>query len=559
MAQTAKIALGLAFSLLLTYACVDLWAGLEVVEHSGRRLEPSGQLQDAMTSPLPSDVDGSQINVTALASPPPFGSPPPPLPALMELAVGSLRGSGAGQCGAVEENVDYRGGDLSVLQGVRTAAVCSAACGAEPACESYTFAVAQDACYLKRQVRPNRVRSDCCISGLKPCAGSTTPTMMPVPVYNYSSQPIRGVAYGPLPCKDRCWVSEDMLQEGYQPLWGPAPGRNDLGVIKELGANTVRLYHSIGLDGPGNHGLFLDYAETLGLDVMPGYHTYNAIYGGCPHFDCYATWKRYTLQAFEQGFQRGGAWHPAVSVLLLFNELDFFRAHGPTAHLRSAISALDGVLAAEREAGVAPGRVKISIAWSNAPGTSLDGQVSGFAIWAFQDVAAGIMNPWMVGYTPRTPQASMVEAYRTRWAHSINVQTPGIVGYMKEHYERFEPTPWFIGEYGANGLSREAIQNELAAMDESAQDKTNPFMGMAFFQFQTAYFKGGSEMNFGLFRLGDRQVAETGNICDKGISCRKWPVYCLTTSRGALPEIVQWRATAVATAWGGLINSSHMC
>lgn len=354
-------------------------------------------------------------------------------------------------------------------------------------------------------------------------------------------------------------MSEDMLQEGYQPLWGSAPGRDDLRVIKDLGANAVRLYHSIGLDGPGNHGLFLDRAEALGLNVMPGYHTYNAIYGGCPDFDCYETWKNYTLKAFQQGFRRENGWHPAVSVLLLFNELDFFRGYGELAHARSAVSALDGVLAAEREAGVEPGRVKLSIAWSNAPGTSLDGTVSGFAIWAFHDMAYGIANPAKLNYTPRTPQGVMEEAFRTRWAHSINVQTPGIVGYMAQHYYQFEPIPWFIGEYGANGMDQDAIEAELADMEETAGDETNPFLGMAFFQFQTAYFKGGSEKNFGLFRLGDRQIGMTGDICDKGMSCNKWPVHCLTTDAGTLPEFVHGRADAIAAVWGGEVNRARMC
>merc|ERR1712113_998636 len=145
------------------------------------------------------------------------------------------------------------------------------------------------------------------------------------------------------------------------------------------------------------------------------------------------------------------------------------------------------------------------------------------------------------------------------WAHSINVQTPGILGYMAQHYYRFEPTPWFIGEYGANGMSQEAIETELETMDASARDENDPFMGMAFFQFQTAYFKGGSEMNFGLFRLGDRQIGETGDICDKGSACRKFPVWCLTTDRGSLPDYVHGRADAVASAWAGMINRSLMC
>jgi len=353
-------------------------------------------------------------------------------------------------------------------------------------------------------------------------------------------------------------VSEDMLQEGYEMLWG-RDGRDDLGVIQQLGANTVRLYHSIGLEGRGFHGLFLDRAHDLGLSVMPGYHTYNAIYGGCPEFDCYETWKRYTLEAFEQGFRVGDSWHPSVSTLLLFNELDFFRGYGPTVHVKAALSAMDGVLAAEREAGVKPGRVRLSIAWSNAPGKSLDKTVSGFAIWAFQDIVAGVADPSIADYVPRNSQEILAEAYQTRWAHGINVQTPGIVEYMAENYKRFEPTPWFIGEYGANGMPRGAITAELQSMDDIARDPTDPFMGLAFFQFQAAYFKGGSEMNFGLFRLGDRLLGNTSDICDKGIGCKTWPVYCLTTSAGGLPSFVNGRAEAVAEVWNGNIDDKRMC
>lgn len=340
-------------------------------------------------------------------------------------------------------------------------------------------------------------------------------------------------------------------------LWGK-DGRDDLGVIRQLGANTVRLYHSIGLEGRGSHGLFLDRAQELGLDVMPGYHTYNAVYGGCPEFDCYESWKQYTLHAFDQGFRVSDSWHPSVSTLLLFNEPDFFRGYGPTAHLRSALSAMDGVLAAEKEAGVKPGRVRLSIAWSNAPGESLDKTVSGFAVWAFQDIVAGVADASIVDYVPRTSQEALAEAYRTRWAHGINVQTPGIVGYMAEHYKRFEPTPWFIGEYGAGGMPRKAIKAELESMDKLARDPTDPFMGLSVFQFQAAYFKGGPEMNFGLFRLG-KQVGETGDICDKGVGCKKWPVYCITTAVGGLPSFVGGRAESVAEAWNGTIDEKKMC
>merc|ERR1712084_130226 len=123
---------------------------------------------------------------------------------------------------------------------------------------------------------------------------------------------------------------------------------------------------------------------------------------------------------------------------------------------------------------------------------------------------------------------------------------------MAQDYYRFEPTPWFIRESGANGyMSQDAIETELETMDTSARDENDPLMGMAFFQFQTAYFKGGSEMNFGLFRLGSKEIAETGDICDKGMSCRKFPVHCLTTEPGLLPPFVAGRADAVAAVWRG--------
>jgi len=352
-------------------------------------------------------------------------------------------------------------------------------------------------------------------------------------------------------------VSEDMLQEGYEPLWSKSPGRDDLGIIKSLGANSVRLYHSIGLQGRGWHGAFLDRADELKLSVMPGYHTYDAVYGGCPQWDCYETWRSNTLKAFDNGFTRNGEWHPAVSMLMLFNEPDFFRGYGRTAPLKALVSALDGVLAAEREAGIKPGRVKLSVAWSCAPDTSLDGKVTGLAVWAWQDTATCIEDPSMVHYKPRSSQADMVAAFRTRWVHGINVQTPGITKYMQEHYKRKEP--WFIGEYGANNVASKAITDELRDMDKIAQDPANAFAGMAFFQFQTAYFKGGSEMNFGMFRLGSKELNVTGEICDKGHGCEKWPVYCLTTDKGDLPDIVAGRAEAVASAWGGAVDYSQMC
>jgi len=42
-----------------------------------------------------------------------------------------------------------------------------------------------------------------------------------------------------------------MVQPSYSPMWGP-DGRDDLGVMSRLGANCVRLYHSLGLSEERN-------------------------------------------------------------------------------------------------------------------------------------------------------------------------------------------------------------------------------------------------------------------------------------------------------------------
>merc|ERR1719203_2653046 len=108
-----------------------------------------------------------------------------------------------------------------------------------------------------------------------------------------------------------------MVQDAYVEQWG-ADGRDDLGTMARLGANAVRLYHSMGLGVSQDHGGFLDRAQEVSLNVMVGYHTY----APCPGYDCFEAWKKATLHGFRHGFLRGGEWHPAVGALILLNEPD---------------------------------------------------------------------------------------------------------------------------------------------------------------------------------------------------------------------------------------------
>mmetsp|Transcript_139140 Transcript_139140/g.352799 ORF Transcript_139140/g.352799 Transcript_139140/m.352799 type:complete len:696 (-) Transcript_139140:370-2457(-) len=377
--------------------------------------------------------------------------------------------------------------------------------------------------------------------------------------------PLRGIAYGALPCTEHACggaglPSEDMLQSGYAAQWGPS-GRDDLGTMARLGANAVRLYHSLGLEADADHGAFLDHSEELGLNVMVGYHTENAnTPGECQSYDCFSTWKEATLRGFEHGFKKEGEWHPAVGALILLNEPDFFESapkcmpSGSWCRVKAALSALDGVLAAEKEAGIDAGRVKLTVTWSFAMRDSIDGKVNGPGVFGFQDIVAGIADPALANYVPRSSQAELEAAFQSRWIHGLNTQSPWsfVDEMISKVYDQFSPIPWFIGEYGGNGQDKATIQADLMSMQQRASNSED-FLGAAFFQFQTTYWKGGAEMNFGLFGLGSDILGETGELCDEMSPCHKWPVYCLSTDLSWLPGTKAERAEAAAAAWGGSV------
>mmetsp|Transcript_83149 Transcript_83149/g.252081 ORF Transcript_83149/g.252081 Transcript_83149/m.252081 type:complete len:765 (-) Transcript_83149:15-2309(-) len=346
--------------------------------------------------------------------------------------------------------------------------------------------------------------------------------------------PMQGVAYGALPCKgqsctERGLPSQDMLQIGYEAQWG-ASGRDDLGVMRALGGNAVRMYHSFGLNTRSDHGGFLNRAQELGVNVMPGFHT--EMSHECQEFDCFEAWKNAASKGFQLGYQQGGGWHPAVAMVVLLNEPDFMEFSpqcqqnnpGAWCRVRAALSALDGLLAAEREAGVAAGRVNLTIAWSFGMMHSIDDQVYGPGYFGFQDMKVAVANPQLAGYTPRTPQAEFEEAYRTRWVNCLNTQAPWdfVNSVISGNYEPFKPTPWFIGEYGANGQPRDVIEQDLRDMQRHAASDA-AFMGVNFFQFQTANQKGGSEMNFGMFGL-----SSSNSVSNERIATKTYTAWCLT-------------------------------
>merc|ERR1712083_920904 len=53
-------------------------------------------------------------------------------------------------------------------------------------------------------------------------------------------------------------------------------------------------------------------------------------------------------------------------------------------------------------------------------------------------------------------------------------------------------------------------------------------------------------------------LGETGEVCQPGRGCRKWPVHCLTTKLSWLSGSKAHRAQAVASAWGGSVEHVSM-
>eukprot|EP00928_Gymnodinium_smaydae_P014342 TRINITY_DN15234_c0_g1_i1.p1 TRINITY_DN15234_c0_g1~~TRINITY_DN15234_c0_g1_i1.p1 ORF type:complete len:394 (-),score=69.27 TRINITY_DN15234_c0_g1_i1:116-1183(-) len=337
--------------------------------------------------------------------------------------------------------------------------------------------------------------------------------------------------------------------------------------MKTIGANTVRLYHSMGIPDSEDkdHGEFLDRAHDLGMNVLPGVSSSLQ----CDKFDCFDAWKNAFLKAFKNGFVRNSSWHPAVSMVILQNEPDFFGAQPgcqPTdaawCRVKAVLSAFDALLAAEREAGVNAEGVNVTVTWSFGQRTSIDGVVKKSpGVYGFQDMIAGIKKPSLAYYRPRTAQKEFEAAFAARWTHGLNTAAPAqyVVKTISDYYSQYDNFgghPWFIGEDGELWQTADAISEHTKQALDSFNSSSSHFLGQCFFQFQTAYEKGiGSEMNFGIFSLGNKTLGEV--VAPSG---KRYPVRCLTpnlTHAGGLNDQNDDRAHPVAKAYGGSVANIH--
>uniref|UniRef100_A0A7S0FSV7 X8 domain-containing protein n=1 Tax=Pyrodinium bahamense TaxID=73915 RepID=A0A7S0FSV7_9DINO len=328
---------------------------------------------------------------------------------------------------------------------------------------------------------------------------------------------ILGVSYGPVPLKNQDGASalpqDDWMSEQAVPMWGRA-GRGDLRIIRQLGANAVRLY---GNNPTNSHVNFLDEAWSLGLRILPGmsdHPYYQQVPGSCQQstdYDCFSQIKPMYAQNLERGFLTvNRTYHPALEVMNIINEPDLKMPSDATSGgteglikmCRSIISAFDAMLDAEQDLQVTGPLINFTATFSYAICSSCERFAGNPALGQMAQLEDAMNNPEKYGYRPRNDIAA---AYRARWTHSFNTQNPATDlqhQFLDGYVSTFPATPVYIGEYHRVG----ANQTEDLSIILDIASRNSLFLGISFFQYQVAYWKSGSEMEFGMFGLTDQVI-----------------------------------------------------
>jgi len=341
-----------------------------------------------------------------------------------------------------------------------------------------------------------------------------------------------GISYGPNPLTSIDGASslpqDDWFCNEAVRMWGRS-GRGDLRVMKQMGANLVRLY---GNNPNNDHTNFLDEALAEGLGVAPGmsdWPYYQKVPGRCldTGFDCFSQVKPLYLQNLHNGFLRAdGTYHPALRYMNILNEpdlkmpssTDIGGPEGPVQMGRTLISAFDAMLEAEKEAGVTGALINFTATFSYAICGSCPQLYNRPALGQMWTLDDAMRNPRKYGYSPKN---DITAAYFARFTHSFNTQNPATDlqhQFLDDYTVHFPSTPVYIGEYHRVGANQTEDLTTILALA-----RRNPlFKGIAFFEFQVAYWKTGSEMDFGMFGFGSKVLTHMDYFT------KTYDVHCLT-------------------------------
>merc|ERR1711920_158792 len=184
---------------------------------------------------------------------------------------------------------------------------------------------------------------------------------------------------------------------------------------------------------------------------------------------------------------------------------------------RAIISAFDGMLEAEQEAGVTGPLINFTATFSFALCTSCEFSYGKPALAQMSQLDDAMRHPGKYGYTPRN---DITAAYLSRFTHSFNTHVPASDVeplFLNAYAERFSSMPVYTAEYHRLGANQSQDLDLILQITENS----DLLLGISFFQFQVAYWKTGSEMEFGMFGLGDQVVASMPYFS------KHYDVYCL--------------------------------
>jgi len=364
---------------------------------------------------------------------------------------------------------------------------------------------------------------------------------------------IRGISYGLSPKRTEGNLpDDDMFSEQARPQWG-TPGRGDLDIMARMGANTVRLY---GNDPREDHTSFLDQAYILGLRVMPGLSDWPYLQApeSCRFSssnNCYEQVKEAYMMNLLNGFvsNRTLQYHPALkrSHIIVINEPDMKMPSikEPMAVAKSVISAIDGMVDAEKERGVV-GKLPnftATMSFSICSECARFDEEPGLGqMWTLQDA---MLNPERYGYHPKN---NLKTIYETRFVHSLNTGNPARELpelFLQPYSKEFHSTPFFIAEYHSPNYG---VRDDLVQIMEHA--KTDAlFLGVSFFEWQNREDANG-HTDYGIFELGHRSLMEFSFFGET------YELRCLAPVADIYGDSVP---AAIAHAYGGTYEQDMDC
>jgi len=244
-------------------------------------------------------------------------------------------------------------------------------------------------------------------------------------------------------------------------------------------------------------------------------YPYYQMKGSCrtTGYDCYSQVKELYSQNLRSGFlTKDKTYHSALSYFSIINEPDLKMPPtatgggyaGVSMMCKAIVSAFDAVLDAEKEIGVQGAGINFTATFSFAVCSSCSWFKRNPALGQMTQLEDAMLNPTKYGYMPRN---DIPKAFKTRWTNSFNTQNkaqdlPHML--LNDYDKTFKDTPVYIAEYHSTYVNETSDLQQILHIAEHS----HLFLGISYFEYQVAYWKGGTEEAFGMFGLGDYTVAQ---------------------------------------------------